>query len=58
SQKSVAKADLVSAVSTVLKANTPANAPAMTDAQLTQKATNIVDGVHSGPGGSHSQGRR
>ncbi|MEI7794375.1 MAG: hypothetical protein WCI83_07005 [Thermoleophilia bacterium] len=61
SQKGVAKADLVSAVSTVLKANKPANAPAMTDAQLTQKATNIVDGVHpgpGGPGGSHSQGRR
>jgi hypothetical protein len=61
SQKGVAKADLVAAVSTVLKANKPANAPAMTDAQLTQKATNIVDGVHpgpGGPGGSHSQGRR
>ncbi|MFZ4755459.1 MAG: hypothetical protein ACOYL4_05560 [Miltoncostaeaceae bacterium] len=61
SQKGVAKADLVSAVSTALKANKPANAPAMTDAQLAQKATNIVDGVHpgpGGPGGSHSQGRR
>ena len=58
SQKGVAKADLVSAVSTVLKANKPANAPAVTDAQITQKATNIVDGVHPGPGGSHSQGRR
>ena len=54
----MAKADLVAAVSTVLKANKPANAPAMTDAQITQKAPNIVDGVHPGSGGSHSQGRR
>ena len=63
SQKGVDKADLVSAVSSVLKANKPANAPALTDAQLTQLATDIVDGVHHGPGGHgpggmQGQGRR
>ena len=61
SQKGVATADLVAAVSTALRANKPANAPAITDAQLAQMATNIVDGVHpgpGGPGGAHSQGRR
>ena len=57
-QKGVAKADLVAAVAAVLKANKPAGAPALTDAQVTQMATNIVDGVRPGPGmhGRHGGG--
>jgi hypothetical protein len=57
-QKGAAKADLVAAVAAVLKANKPAGAPALTDAQVTQMATNIVDGVRPGPGmhGRHGGG--
>lgn len=52
-QKGVARDALVAAVVTALKANAPAGAPALTDAQLTEMAGNIVDGVHppNGPGG-------
>lgn len=56
SQKGVAKADVVTVVANTLKANKPANAPDLTDAQLTQMATDIVDGVHHGPGGPGGHG--
>jgi len=52
-QKGVPTADVVSAVSGVIKANKPAGAPTLTNAQLTQMATDIVNGVHPqghGPG--------
>ena len=65
-QKGVPTADVVSAVSSALKANKPAGAPTLTDAQLTQMATDIVNGVHpqghgpgghGGPSGTQSQQR-
>ncbi len=58
-QKGVPTADVVSAVSGVIKANKPAGAPTLTDAQRTQMATDIVNGVHPqghGPGGHGGRG--
>ena len=58
-QKGVATADVVSAVSAALKANKPAGAPTLTDSQLTQMATDIVNGLHPqghGPGGPGGPG--
>lgn len=52
-QKGVARDTLVDAVVAALKANKPAGAPSLTDAQLTQMAGKIVDNARPahGPGG-------
>lgn len=52
-QKGVARDTLVDAVVSALKANKPAGAPSLTDAQLTQMAGKIVDNARPahGPGG-------
>lgn len=57
-QKGVARDTLVNAVVAALKANKPAGAPTLTDAQLTQRAGNIVDGVHAGRGPGGPGGHR
>lgn len=49
--KGVSSDDLLSAVKTDLQANKPADAPALSDDQLTQMATGIAAG--KGPGGPH-----
>lgn len=57
-QKGVARDTLVAAVTSALKANKPADAPALTDGQLTEMAGDIVDGTHApkGPGGPGGRG--
>lgn len=52
-QKGVARDTLVDAVVSALKANKPAGAPSLTDAQITQMAGKIVDNARPahGPGG-------
>ena len=57
-QKGVARDAVVAAVVAALKANKPANAPDLTDAQLTQRAEHIVDNAHPGhgPGGPGGRG--
>lgn len=44
----VSSSDLVSSVETDLKANAPAGAPALSDTQLANMATNIVNGIAPG----------
>jgi hypothetical protein len=53
-EKGVSKDDLVKSISEDLKADKPDGAPALSDTQLTQMATNIADGVRpqGGPGGA------
>lgn len=52
-QKGVARDALVAAIATAMKAAKPANAPALTDAQLTARAGKMADNTHAptGPGG-------
>jgi hypothetical protein len=57
-QKGVARDTLVNAVVAALKANKPAGAPTLTDAQLTERAGKIVDGVHAGRGAGGPGGHR
>ena len=53
-QKGVSSDDLLSAVKTDLQANKPADAPDLSDDQLTQMATNVAAGKGpGGPGGAH-----
>jgi hypothetical protein len=51
SQKGVAKDDLVKSLATDLKANKPEGAPELSEAQLTEMATNIAEGKR--PQGPH-----
>jgi hypothetical protein len=51
-QKGVSKDDLVKSLATDLKANKPEGAPELSEAQLTEMATNIADGKRpQGPQG-------
>jgi hypothetical protein len=52
-QKGVSKDDLVNAITADLKANAPQGAPALSDDQLTQMATNIADGKRPHRSGHH-----
>lgn len=59
-QKGVARATVIDATVAALKANKPAGAPTLTDAQLTAMAERIVDNARPGhgPGGHHGPGGR
>lgn len=52
-QKGVSKDDLVTAITADLKADAPQDAPALSDDQLTQMATNIADGKRPHHAGHH-----
>jgi hypothetical protein len=57
-QKGVSKDDLVASIAKDLKANKPDGAPELSDAQLTDMATNIADGKppQGPPPGGHGGG--
>lgn len=57
-QKGVARDTVVAATLAALKANKPADAPALTDAQLTQMAERIVDNARPGHGPGGRGGHR
>jgi hypothetical protein len=50
----ISSSDLLSSVETDLKANAPQGAPALSDTQMAQMATNIINGT--GPGGPGGPG--
>ncbi len=57
SQNGVSRDTVLAATVTALKANKPANAPDLTDAQLTQMAGNIIDNARpQPPAGDHGPG--
>lgn len=58
-QKGVSRDTVVTAVVAALKANKPADAPDLTDAQLTEMAGRVVDNARPGHGpGGHGSHRR
>ena len=57
-QKGVARDTLVSAVASALKSARPANAPDLTNAQVTARAEKIVDNAGRGPRGPGMRGGR
>ena len=57
-QKGVARDALVAAIATAMKASKPANAPALTDAQLTERAGKIADNTHAPTGQGGRGGHR
>lgn len=57
-QKGIARDTLVAAVVAALRANTPSNAPAVTDAQRTDRARNIVDSARPTRGSRRQRAHR